>query len=140
MARQLEEIRLTFITERVRFNNGTLSDGPTTAIIECHEQGNQDSVIVKVESLPIDFAPHLDYLFYGSWDNHPKYGKQFAAKTFVKVRPLGRRGVIHYLMQAPHVGNITAGKLWRLYGDDAIEMLRKSPDECSLAIGGAFTV
>ncbi len=146
MPRNLEEITLTFRHERARFDNG---NGPGTAILDCHsdlpafppnpKQPFTHDVIVKVNCKPADLSPGLDYRFYGHWTNHPKYGRQFLAKTFVSTQPHSRAGIIRYLMRAPWVGRKTATILHEKFQDNAVRVLREQPDVASAAAGSGFT-
>lgn len=134
MPPKLEEITLTFRHERWRPGNG---DGPETAILDCH--GEAGDHIVKVDCEPADLTPGLDYRFYGRWSTHPKYGRQFQAKTFVSTQPHSRAGVIRYLMQAPWIGRMTAQTFWDKFGGDAVRIVREQPDIASAAAGNGFT-
>jgi len=147
MPRMLEEVTLSFVHERIRFDNG---DGPGTAILVCRPDepdtgplgialGLADT-IVKVDCGPSDFVRGLDYRFYGHWTEHPKYGRQFLAKTFVGTQPHGRVGVIRYLMQAPWIGRAAARTLWEKFAGDAVRVARTQPDVASAAIGNGFTL
>lgn len=97
------------------------------------------SVIVKAQSCPPDeLVPGLSYRFYGTWTEHDKHGKQFAARTYVRVQPHGRAGVIRYLTTtcAGHgVGQQTAVKLWEKFGVDAVRILREEPEVAVAAVG-----
>lgn len=159
MAGTLEEITLTFLRERIRFDSSDES-GQSTAIIECSQSGQSGSngqedggasnlgglddlvvmpnTLVKVESKIDDFTAGLDYRFYGRWVEHYKYGRQFVAKTFVKTQPHNRVGVIRYLMQAPHVGRVIAQGLWDKFGSQAVQIVREQPDVAAAAVGGQF--
>lgn len=145
MAARLEEIVLTFQRERIRFGD---ADGPSTAIIECSISAEPSAqgtfivngpAIVKVECEPADFVVGLPYRFYGRWVTHDKYGKQFDARTFVRVQPHNRIGVIRYLQQAPHIGQKTATTFWEKFNGEAVRILREQPDVAAAAVGGQFS-
>ena len=139
MSKTLEEITLTFRRERARFGNG---DGGGVSILDCDQAAEPDSmdppqrVAVKVPCEPNDFAMGLSYRFYGRWTEHPKYGPQFQAKTFVRVQPHGRTGTIRYLMQAPWVGQVIATALWDKFQGRAVDVLRAQPDVAVAATDG----
>jgi exodeoxyribonuclease V alpha subunit len=78
----------------------------------------------------LDELPTGAYVrFLGNWYDHPKYGEQFAFTAFARVAPLGRDGVIRYLMDlAPGVGKVTATKLWEAFQGDAERVLRQEPE------------
>jgi exodeoxyribonuclease V alpha subunit len=94
-------------------------------------------VIVKCECPPDELVCGLSYRFYGSWNNHERHGKQFLAKTYVRVQPHGRAGVIRYLTTTcagNGVGQQTAIKLWDKFGGDAVRILRESPEVAVAAV------
>jgi len=143
---KLTELTLIFRRERVRF------DGGDCCILECEEPaGNGEpaagidgllaassGVIVKTDVPDGELVGGLSYRFYGHWVEHDKYGKQFAAKTFVRCQPHGKAGVIRYLTTtcAGHgVGHATAAKLWEKFGGDAVRILREEPEIAAVAAG-----
>ncbi len=143
MPAKFEEITLTYHWEKARFGNG---DSDSVAILECDLVPQPDSdafanleplqrVTVKVPCGPADFTVGLDYRLYGRWTEHPKYGRQFVAKTFVRVQPHGRVGTIRYLMLAPWIGQVTATTLWDKFGGQAIQVLRATPAIAVAATG-----
>lgn len=68
------------------------------------------------------------YRFMGKWTNHYRYGAQFSFFTFTQDVPATQAGIVKYLcLNAPHVGQATAGKLWQAYGPSAVEVLRADP-------------
>ncbi len=70
----------------------------------------------------------MAYRFLGEWGNHHRFGLQFNFRSFVAHIPATRQGVERYLcIYARHVGVITAEKLYQLYGDNAVEVLRTDP-------------
>jgi len=149
MPTKLEELTLIYRRERIRWDE--------TAILECDpvaEPGTvlpiggdngqagffaaDPGVVVKASCQPDELIQGLSYRFYGRWDNHPNHGRQFIAKTFVRVQPHGRGGVIRYLMVtcAGHgVGRATAEKLWDKFQGDAVRILREQPDVAAVAVG-----
>jgi exodeoxyribonuclease V alpha subunit len=139
MAKQLLEIRAIITEAQWRvpdsdffFGKGRLvdaSNGKSAEPISLVGNANQE-----------DLALQLEYLLYGSWRDHPKYGRQFNLATFVRSQPHGRTGTINYLKQAPNVGVMTASALWDKFGGDAVRILRESPDVASAAVGGQFTI
>jgi exodeoxyribonuclease V alpha subunit len=70
------------------------------------------------------------YRFLGHWVEHFKYGKQFQFGTCLIHSAGGRTGILRYLKQvAPHVGHITAVKLYQVWGPECVEVLRLSPEK-----------
>ena len=118
-----------------------------TVLIECElpstNNNNSDDpfgsfgvvITIKTEASPGELKPNVEYRFLGSYYNHPKYGKQFLAKSFTRSAPHGREGIVRYLLEAPWIGPGNAKKLWDKYGSEAVRMLREQPEEVSRAIG-----
>ena len=133
MPTKLEEVAMRFEYEVCRFDD-------TTAIIECSQANGPATLLdcgtrVKVEAEPDEMKTGLEYRFWGRWSNHPKYGRQFIAKTFVRAVPHDRRGVVRYLCQAPNIGMVWATRMWENFKGEAVKTLRESPDVASTATG-----
>ena len=137
MAAKLEEVLLTFVSERIRFGNSYDPDDVSMCVLNCSGDGI-GPVVVKAECNQTDMQVGLVYRFYGRWTNHEKYGKQFDAKTFIKVQPHNRVGVIRYLQQAPGIGQKTATVLWEKFNGEAVKICREQPDVAAAAVGGQF--
>lgn len=134
MARKLEELTAVFRSEKQRWDE--------TVLIECDQVGGDmfdSGVTIKTTAEVDELQYGLSYRFYGNWTVHPKYGRQFAARTFVRCQPHGQAGTIRYLMDAPNVGQAYAAKLWKAFGGDAVRVLRESPEQAAAAVGGQFT-
>ena len=146
---KLTELVLVYRREKIRWDQ--------TAILECEEVVGETpeaglevldpseatlagprGVIVKTDCPPDELVPGLSYRFYGSWSNHERHGRQFLAKTYVRVQPHGRAGVIRYLTTTcagNGVGQQTAIKLWDKFGGDAVRILREQPEVAAAAVG-----
>jgi exodeoxyribonuclease V alpha subunit len=74
-----------------------------------------------------DFRQGLTYRLYGRWVEHERYGWQFAFQSFVLSAPLGRRGIVAYLKQAPGIGEAGAAALFAEFGEQAVEVVRTNP-------------
>ena len=94
----LEEITLVYQRERIRF------DGSNVAILECAPDGQDHQlsvitgrIVVKCECEPEELTAGLTYRFYGRWQTHEKYGRQFFARTvshlvgYINHQELARR-------------------------------------------------
>jgi exodeoxyribonuclease V alpha subunit len=84
---------------------------------------------------PTDAGPTLapgaqaQYRFYGRWQEHPRYGRQFVADAWFLVQPHDERGILAYLETfAEGVGTKTALKLWQAFGPDAVRVLETQPE------------
>ena len=95
-------------------------------------------VIVKTDCPENELVSGLSYRFYGHWVEHDRHGRQFQAKTYVRVQPHGKAGVLRYLTTtcAGHgVGHATAQKLWDKFQGDAVRILREEPGVAVAAAG-----
>ena len=127
-----EEVTIVAVFERevVRFESGT-------AIVEACDNSTADPVRIKVDCEIDELMRDQEYLWRGTWSDHPKYGRQFHCSSFVLRQPHGRTGVIAYLARAGEGHNLGKGKaagLWDLYGTDAVTMMRTQPLECAQAL------
>jgi len=78
-----------------------------------------------------------EYRFFGSWVEHPQYGKQFQFEFAEEQLPDTSRGRIEYLQRhCPGIGDKIAARLVEQYGDQAIETLRENPDQVASEIQG----
>lgn len=138
MPAKLEELTAIYQIEKQRWGD--------TVIIECRHTDTgsrlfdlRDNITIKTNAEEGDLEPWLSYRFYGRWEVHPKWGKQFIAKTWVRCAPHGQAGVTRYLMQAPNIGHAHASALWEKFGSDAVRILREQPDVAAAAVGGQLT-
>jgi hypothetical protein len=88
------------------------------------------SEIVKIvgNAEPNELTLHLAYRWYGHFDEHPQYGRQFKFSTFTPAKPHGQEGVTRYLQQCDGVGAATAIQIWQAFGPDAVRICREHPD------------
>jgi exodeoxyribonuclease V alpha subunit len=69
------------------------------------------------------------YVFYGRFQEHPKFGMQFHAKHFKKEIPQTTQGVVHYLSSDlfKGIGKKTAEKIVEHIGANAISKILENP-------------
>jgi exodeoxyribonuclease V alpha subunit len=81
----------------------------------------------------------VTYRFLGRWDEHARFGWQFAFDLYVNHIPLDRDAVIAYLSDhVPRIGIVTAERLWDAYGEQVIEVLINDP--LRIALAGIMTI
>lgn len=81
--------------------------------------------------------PEVEYRFLGQWESHPKFGRQFKFTAAVQLQPHSRMGVVSYLEKyAPNIGFVIAGRLFDLYGTNAVKLLRTDPARVSVECKG----
>lgn len=76
----------------------------------------------------------MEYKFSGRWISDPKYGEQFQFRAFSSVAPAGRSAVIKYLQQCKRIGPKAAIELWDAFGEEAVKILRTSPETAVSAV------
>lgn len=134
MPSQLEEITAVYRAEIVRREDWCLakfeqSQAAAGNLLDTTET----SLRVPLTAEPGELETGLTYRLFGRWTYTQKYGRQFKCVSFVRAAPHGREGVIRYLQKAPHVGRITAKKLWDKFSGDAVRILREEPDVAAAA-------
>jgi ribosomal protein S5 len=118
-----QELLAAFVCQRWRAEDGG-------AVIAQVRDGQGRPHIVKG---PPDAGPTLlagvTYRWMGRWEDHDKYGRQFAFAAFSAVVGGDKRGVVAYLQAvADNVGEKRAERLWDAYGPLAVEALRNDPE------------
>ncbi len=123
----MEEIELQFSSVRYRFESEE-----NTCICVFRRPGDpvtfMNEIAVKLDDPDNELRDGLTYRLYGKWTDHLKYGRQFHAKSFTKIRPHNHDGIVRYLMQAPHIGRKLAETLWEMFGGEAVATLRTQPE------------
>lgn len=118
-----EEIRGAFDSIRWRSNE------PETPFIIA---SLMDGTVVKGVADPKELVRQMEFRFFGVWEENPKYGKSFRFYQYLKAEPHSRIGVVTYLRKyAPGVGPAIAGKLFDLFGTDAVKVLRTDPERAA---------
>ena len=118
MAQNIEEITFKLLREAQRWGSKVILDVADAKERTAKAVGFAD---------PGEMEGGLWYRLMGRWVNHHQYGRQFAFNSFVPSRPIDQESMVRYLVRAPGIGKVTAAKLWKLYGQDAVEKLRESP-------------
>lgn len=125
MAVTLEEITGVFNREIVRFDEDALVADLA------------DGTKLKGKAPEGDLIPGVPYKFFGKWETHPRHGKQFAFRQYLKTEPHTKYGVVKYLQHsAPHVGPAIAGRLFDAFKQDAVKILRTDPERAASTIKG----
>lgn len=117
------ELTIRFGSERFVFGDGD----QRTVIASAWDAETNESITIKVKAPEGDLRRDLNYRLLGKWVNHPKYGWQFHGSSFTTSRPLGRRGIVAYLQQAPGIGPTIAEALYASFGQQAVKKLREDP-------------
>lgn len=123
MASTKGELTIRFDQERFAFGEGE----QRVVIARAWDVESKRSITIKAKAFEGELKRDLTYRLYGRWVNHAKYGWQYHVTSLVTVKPLGRRGVVAYLQQAPGIGPTIADALHASFGQDAVKRLREEP-------------
>lgn len=72
---------------------------------------------------------NLEFILYGKWEQN-KYGWTFSLSNYTIKTPAGEYGTIAFLKSLPHIGSITANKIWRQYKNEVFENFNEILDNC----------
>ena len=79
----------------------------------------------------------LDYAFQGQWEQHPRFGKQFAFTGHRAAYPTDLIAVRSYLERnAKWIGPEIVGRLVRTYGSETLAVCKEHPDCIADEIAG----
>src|SRR5262249_53203759 len=124
------DVELIGCIDRIIFFNP--EDGATIAALRTGET-------VRGQADDAELERGLTFRFLGRWVEHFKYGPQFQFGTVILHSAGDRSGTVRYLTQvAPHVGPVTADKLWQVWGPECVEVLRATPEKV-VEYGGIMT-
>ena len=73
--------------------------------------------------------------FYGRWEEHPQYGKQFRFDLAVTVAPKTEQDMLEFLSQLKHIGSVRARAIMDRFGSKIFEILDDHPQQLT-AISG----
>jgi len=73
----------------------------------------------------------------GEWGNHPKFGRQFKVQDYRTVLPATAAGIEKYLGSGliKGVGPVTAKRIVRHFGADALRIIDEEPDRLKEVLG-----
>ena len=113
------------IVERVTFHNET--NGWSVLRVKCYNDFEASTVIVHQTKV---FAG-ATMKFYGSWSNHPKFGKQFTANRAEERKPATAAALEKYLGSGliKGVGPKTAKRIVSHFGENTLTVFEKSIDD-----------
>ncbi len=90
----------------------------------------RDGVVVRGEFAGIQAQVGLKAKFTGRFEEDPKYGKRFHAHSCEVLPEKGRVGIMQYMQaNVPSIGNITAQRLYEMYGDELVNILNSEPEK-----------
>lgn len=85
-------------------------------------------------------TPGLDYRFLGTWESHPRFGRQFRFSSFAMQEPRTREAVIAYILRYTTtcgLGPTTTARIVDAYGPEkALAVLKWEPERVAKEIKG----
>ena len=79
----------------------------------------------------------LSYAFRGSWEHHPRYGKQFAFEDSRVSYPTDLEAIRSYLIEhCRWIGPTISRRLVQTYGEDTLRICKEDPDRVTDEITG----
>lgn len=96
----------------------------------------EDEPITVVGCIP-GVAPGESLSAQGSWTRHATYGEQFKAEVARRELPAGEKAIFDYLASGAvrGIGISTAKKMVEEFGDEALEVLEKTPEKLTVIKG-----
>lgn len=133
------ELTGTFCNERFRWES--TREGESDTIVGAIRSGSS-LISIRGQSDPLELRQGLAYRFFGHWKDYrnPRSGlteRQFNFNSFVESAPAGRDAIAAYLSAAGEgfgIGPQRARKLFDLFGEDAVKVLREDPETAAVAL------
>lgn len=121
----IDETSFVGIVKRVKFHN-PLNGYAILSVEIVDKKEFKDSVTITVNQPKV--FEGVTMKFSGSWIKHPKFGKQFKCSSCQEIPPATTEAVIRYLSSGffPGIGPVTAKKIVRYFGDDALDVFRNN--------------
>ena len=94
-----------------------------------------DIIDFKGDALEQDFTPGTHLQLRGTWQVHPKYGRQFHFESYTIPQPVGDQAIIQYLQQCDGIGTVHACRIVEIYGKDTLDVLRVRTEEVAKKSG-----
>lgn len=114
--------------DRITYQNQK-PDGSVWAVCRFYNPNRGDLTAVGTFSQHT-LEPGMGFKLIGDWESS-KYGRQFRVDQYFIAHPNGRTGTIAFLRQCPGIGEVLAGRIWNVYGEDSIQECIDNPDEVS---------
>jgi len=94
-------------------------------------------IYVTVVGFSLPQEEYFDVTYNGEWIENLKYGMQFKVKSFQKMLPDSKKGIVKYLSSKTFrgIGKTTATLIVDQFGEDTLNIIRDNPEKL-LAIRG----
>lgn len=108
--------------------------------VQIHAKGDgykiiklEDGSTVKLTDSLNTLRVGVQYRFSGYWKESRGY-KDFHASHFTVDKPTNERGIVSFLQrECPNIGLAKAREIWKAFGEQAIEVVRSSPEKITAA-------
>lgn len=94
-----------------------------------------DGTTIKGRAMAGALEHGLTYRFLGHW-SETRWGRQFHFNSFALARPAGEQATVLYLAKGPHIGRARAQRIWNLFGERSLEVVRTEPERIAKEIDG----
>ena len=117
-----DEAQIEGVLERVTYHN------PQTGFSVAKLALKQDGDICTVKGILGGVAQGEHVQVWGTWEEHPDYGRQFSARALMLVMPETLLGIEQYLAsKIPGVGHVLAKRIVKAFGQEVFEVLDNDP-------------
>jgi len=98
-------------------------------VARCSLSENEDKTFTIVGNI-VNPCPGILLEIKGEWSTHPRYGKQFKVKSYIKIQPATRKGIERYLGSGiiEKIGPGIAAKIVKHFGEDSLKIIEENPD------------
>lgn len=120
------------VIERIKYRS---PDGFAIGIARLVDTDDNTSFAVKgtIGTISLD----TPYELRGGWEEHPRYGLQFAVTSFAMIHPTDLDGISRYLRNNIRwLGPVRSNMLMIKFGERTLEMLRNYPVNVAAEIPG----
>lgn len=85
----------------------------------------------------VDITESDNYVLYGKYIYHDRYGYQFQVDSYEKIIPDGKDAIIDFLTSSfvKGCGEKAAQKIYKIFGDDSINKIKENKDNLQLVDG-----
>jgi len=125
-----EEIFFRGIVNRITFRNEETGFGVLRAMPEDNSAHGLSVQAVLVGIIPDTIRTGMHILARGEWQTHPKFGKQFKARSLTEMEPTGSEAIERYLGSGAvkGFGPVLAQRIVAAFGEKALEILDNNPE------------
>ena len=116
--------RIVFRSEQTGFS--VMKVQAESESVVSHSTGSTETLVAVI---PLTVRAGTDFIARGCWQNHPKFGRQFKARSFVEADPTSAAAVIRYLGSGAikGIGPVLAKRIVDALGPDTLKIVDADP-------------